>query len=85
MKLANYFEEKWVGKIKVKWQPEEGLFSSGSSAKIAKEALKGHNGDVGKAIKSLNFFINRGGSKLKDSIRSKVESAIKNLQKKNED
>lgn len=85
MKLANYFEERWVKRVATKWEPEEGLFSSGSSAKIAKEALKGHNGDIGKAIKSLNFFINRGGSKLKDSIRSKVESAIKNLQKKNED
>lgn len=83
MKLANYFEEKWIKKIHVKWEPKEGLFSKGSSTEIAKAAVKGHNGDLGAAIKSLTFFVNRGGSKLEDSIKSKVESAIHQLQKKN--
>lgn len=83
MKLANYFEEKWVKKVHVKWEPKEGLFSKGTSLEIARAATRGHDGDIGAAIKSLVFFVNRGGSKLDEAIKAKVESAIHQLQKKN--
>lgn len=72
---------KWSGEVETKKHPPEGKFADGSAEDIAKWAKSSHNGNLGKAISSLNFYINRGGKNLSEEQKSKVEHAKKILEK----
>lgn len=61
-------KQKWSGKVKSKWDPPEGLF---------KEALKGHKGDVSKAVSSVQFYINRAGKGLDRKRKAVLQQAVK--------
>ena len=74
---------KWSHKVKTKHTPPEDLFATGSAEKIANWAKKEHS-SLGKAISSLNFYINRAGSKLDPKQKRRVKNAIEMLQKENE-
>lgn len=74
--------EKWSGDVKTSWDAPEGLFAEGSAQKIADEVLKGHKGDVGSAIKSINFYQNRAGVNLSDERKKIMQKVIEILQKK---
>jgi hypothetical protein len=66
-------EKKWSSAAtkKDKWHPPEGFFS-GSAESIAK-GLKGHG--YGKAMKQIQFFINRGGDNLSSEDKTRLEHA----------
>jgi len=75
-------EAKWSNSVSTKWHPAEGLFKSGSAEKIASSALSGHGGDAGKAIKAVEFYLNRGGKNLSDERKGVLKHAVEILQKK---
>jgi len=60
--------------VKTKKHPPEGLFKSGSAQKIANWALSSHDGDLRKAMASLNFYLNRAGNLPADQ-KDRVEKA----------
>ena len=74
-------DKKWSGDVETKYTPPEGTFTK-SSAEIADTVLKGHNGDKGSAIKSINFYINRAGKNLSDADVKRIKGAIAILQMK---
>jgi hypothetical protein len=51
---------KWSGDVKAKVEVPEGTFTK-KAAKIVSTLIKLHDGDVGKAMKALTFYINRAG------------------------
>src|SRR5271157_3441251 len=71
-------EKKWSGEVKVKWKPEEGLFTKGSGAIV--KALLAAPGGAKKAMSRLNFFINRAGDKLEN--KEELEKAKEVISKK---
>lgn len=71
--------DKWSSDVSTHWTPPEGLFSK-SAGDIAKGLKRGHK-DLKSAMSSLNFYINRGGSKLSESAKKRLESA-KNILRK---
>lgn len=73
--------EKWSGDVDTKKHPPEGKFAEGSAEEIANWAKRSHGGNLQKAIDSLNFYINRGGSNLSDEQKGKVEHAKEILHK----
>jgi hypothetical protein len=75
--------EKWSGDVETKKHPPEGKFSEGSAEDIAEWASRSHNGDHGKAMDSLSFYINRGGKNLSEEQKKKVNRAKEILEKKN--
>lgn len=84
MKVKEFLTEaKWSGKVKTKWSPKEGLFKEGTAEQIARAAKSGHDGDVGAAIKSLSFYINRAGKNLSTEMVSKINHAKEILQNQN--
>jgi hypothetical protein len=86
MKIYDFLEEatkKWSKNIETKWEPKEGLFANGSAEEIARASKKGHKGDIGKAIKSLSFYINRAGENLSDTMKAKINYAKEILQNQN--
>lgn len=88
MKIKYFIDEqlneaKWSGDVETKWSPKEGLFANGSAEEIARAAKRGHGGDIGKAIKSLSFYLNRAGKNLSDTMKAKVNHAKEMLQSQN--
>ena len=79
--VIDFDEEKWSGSVKTKWSPPEGLFSSGSSSEIASKAISGHGGDLGKAVQSISFYLNRAGKNLPTEQKDRVEKAKEIVQK----
>jgi roadblock/LC7 domain-containing protein len=73
--------KKWSSDVKIKWTPPEGTFTK-SASEIASIVLKGHNGNVGSAIKAINFYINRAGKKIDTKQKGEIEKAMEILQKK---
>src|SRR5271154_4539010 len=71
-------EKKWSGEVKVKWKPEEGLFTKGSGAIV--KALMAAPGGAKKAMSRLNFYINRAGDKLEN--KEELEKAKAAIEKK---
>lgn len=61
--------------VKSKKHPPEGLFDSGSPKKIADWAMSSHNGNLRKAMASLNFYLNRGGDDVPADQRARVQKA----------
>jgi hypothetical protein len=74
--------EKWSKDVDTKKHPPEGKFAEGSAEEIANWAERSHKGDLGKAIQSLSFYINRGGKNLSEEQKGRVEHAKKILEKK---
>jgi len=73
-------EGKWSGKVKTKWQPKEGLFTQ-SAAKIATYLASNSKG-LKQAMSRLNFYINRGGSKISGERMDVLERAKELLRKR---
>lgn len=74
--------EKWSHDVHTKRHPPEGKFADGSAESIAEWAERSHNGNIGKAIQSISFYLNRGGKNLSDEQKSKVEHAKGILERK---
>lgn len=72
-------ESNWSSDVSTKWKPPKELFTK-SATKIVSGLISGHDGNIGKAIKSLNFYINRCGSKC-ENIEA-LETAKERLHKK---
>jgi hypothetical protein len=72
-------EKKWSGEVEPKTHPAEGTFTKKAAA-VVKELMKVHNGDAGKAMKALNFFMNRAGEKLEN--KAELEKAKEMLHAK---
>lgn len=72
-------EKKWSGDVEAKTHPAEGTFTKSAKA-IVKELLRVHDGDAGKAMKALNFYINRAGEKLEN--KEELEKAKELLHSK---
>lgn len=66
----------WSGDVKTHWHPPEGFFEQ--SARQIAEGLKSASDSLAQAMERLNFYINRGGSKLSDEAKKRLEDA-KNL------
>jgi hypothetical protein len=79
--LLDLSEKKWSGDIDTKKHSPEGLFKSGSAQKIANWAWTAHDGNLKKAMASLNFYLNRAGSLPADQ-RDRVQKAKEILQAK---
>ena len=77
--------EERVSDVKTKKHPPEGLFDSGSPRKIADWAMSSHGGNLRKAMASLNFYLNRGGSNVPDDQRGRVQKAKDILSAKKQD
>jgi hypothetical protein len=77
MKLFEILNELWSGKVDTKVTPPEGLFASGTAAKIAEWSIQSHH-DLKSAMASLNFYVNRAGKNLTHDRRSTIDTA-KNL------
>jgi hypothetical protein len=73
--------DKWSKDVETKKHPPEGKFADGSAEEIANWAKRSHNGNLKKAIDSLNFYVNRGGKNLSDEQKSKVNHAKEILHK----
>lgn len=80
---STHTEANWSNDVKTSWHPAEGLFAKGSAEKIASSALSGHNGNAGSAIKSIEFYKNRGGKNLSSDRKDVLDKAVEILQKKN--
>ena len=74
-------DDKWIANAEKnkKWEPGEGFFKDNSAEKIAAGAKSGHNGDVGAAVKALNFAINRNSGQ-SDELKIKIRKAMEILQ-----
>ena len=82
-KIDRYLKEKsskWSSKVKTKWHPPKGLFSTGSAQEIADTVSQGAS--LKTAMARLNFYLNRGGSNIPQTQVDKVEKAKKLLQNK---
>lgn len=64
--------------VKEKDKPKEGTFT-GKASTIVKELLKLTDGDKGKAMKKLTFYMNRAGENLTN--KTELEKAKKQLSK----
>ena len=73
--------EKWSKDVKVKKHSPDNLFSEGSAEDIANWAHRSHK-DLKSALAALNFYLNRGGENVPESVKKKVETAKKKLRKK---
>ena len=71
--------------VKAKKHPPEGLFDSGSAKKIAAWALSSHDGNLAKAMASLNFYLNRGGKNVPADQKDRVRAAKAILSAKKKD
>ena len=60
--------------VKTKWHPPEGTFTK-EPEEIAKIVCKGHNGNLQKAVASVNFYYNRCG----ENCENKSDEIIKIL------
>jgi hypothetical protein len=76
--------QELLSDTKTKKHPPEGLFDSGSPKKIADWALSSHNGNLRKAMASLNFYLNRGGSNIPGDQKERVQKAKDILSKKSD-
>lgn len=70
-------KKKWSGDVEAKVEIPEGLFTKKASTIVSK-LIKLHDGDIGKASKALNFYINRAG---KDVANKEELDAAKDLMK----
>lgn len=66
--------EKWSGDVKTKKHPPEGLFKDGSAEDIARWAHSSHD-DLGGAMSSLNFYVNRAGDSLSPERKKAINTA----------
>lgn len=73
--------ELWVGDVKTKKHPPEGLFAEGTPAEIKAWLKKSHKDDAG-AMASLNFYINRAGKNLTAQRKAVLDQVKKELQAK---
>ena len=64
-------EAQWSGEVKTKKHPPEHLFADGSASEIAAWLKKSHK-DAKSAMSALNFYINRAGSNLSSTEKSKL-------------
>jgi hypothetical protein len=71
--------ELWSGKVKTKWKPKAGIFSTGSAEEIA-SYLKSESNDLKQAMGRLNFYLNRAGKNLSPERKKIIEAAKKKLQ-----
>ena len=71
--------DKWSGKVKTKWTPEEGFFDKSSSA-IAR-GLKANSDTLKQAMSRLNFYINRAGKNSTDKDHERLEAVKGKLHK----
>lgn len=69
--------DKWSSDVKTHSDLPEGLFEE-SAEKIAK-ILKQKSDSLKQAMSRLNFYINRGGSKISESDKSRLEDAKEKL------
>ena len=80
-KKKEYWSKEATEKVKKEEKPKPGTFTKKAGA-ITKELLKKAEGDPGKAVQKVNFFINRAGKKLKN--KAEVMKAKSTLEKKSE-
>ena len=75
--ILNIFEVFWSNKIKSSWHPPKGLFASGDTDKIAKQAHKDSK-SYKQAVSRINFYYNRAGKNIPDG-KSKAKIILKKL------
>lgn len=68
-------EKKWSGDVKAKVEVPEGTFTK-KAASIVSTLIKLHDGDVGKASKALNFYINRAGKDVENKEQLDAAKAL---------
>ena len=73
-------KKKQLSDVKAKVEVPEGTFTKKAGA-IVKTLLKLHDGDVGKAIKALSFYINRAGKDVAN--KDQLDAAKEQLKAKN--
>ena len=66
-------EKQWSGSVHTHWPPPEGFFSK--SADDIAHGLKSRSDSLKQAMGRLNFYINRAGSNLSATEKSKLEAA----------
>jgi Protein of unknown function (DUF3175) len=81
LRMSKYIEEKTnvLSKVKTKWSPKEGFFNQ-SAEKIA-NGLKANSSSLAQAMSRLNFYVNRGGSKIKSTAKARLNLAKIKLHK----
>lgn len=57
-----------ISDVKTKHHPPEGTFT-GSAESIARKVMKDANGDLGKAIRRITFYVNRAGENCSPEAR----------------
>jgi len=68
--------EGWSDKVKPKWHPKEGLFTSDNPQEIADYLIK-HSEDKQQAMQRLVFYMNRAGDKLTNKeVLNKVKKIL---------
>lgn len=81
LKRLNITTAEDLSDVDVKYHTPEGLFTRKASG-IVDGLLKDSKNDLGKAIKRINFYINRAGKDL--SNKTEVMKAKKILEDRNE-
>lgn len=75
---------KWSDKVTADAtsHSKPGLYATGSASQIANAELT-REGSPGKAIKAVEFYLNRAGKNLSDARKGVIQNAVKILQAKN--
>jgi hypothetical protein len=78
--LVEAKKAKFIDTAETKEEPPEGLFATGSKAKIVKW-LKSNHKDLKSAMSALNFYINRAGKNLDEDRKAVLDSCKEALEK----
>ena len=75
--ILDLYEAFWSQDVKSSWHPPKGLFATGDTEKIAKQAHKDSK-SYKQAVSRINFYYNRAGKNIPNG-RAKAKAVLKKL------